>query len=50
MDKTLLEKPEHEIDPKQISIKDLILLAEAKEKISVSLHVYYGYIMRLIFA
>lgn len=34
VDKTLLEKPEHEIDPKQISIKDLILLAEAKEKIS----------------
>ncbi|KAH7682805.1 SANT/Myb domain-containing protein [Dioscorea alata] len=34
VDKTLLEKPENEIDPKRISIKDLILLAEAKEKIS----------------
>lgn len=48
MDKTLLEKPENEIDPKRISIKDLILLAEAKEKISVSLHIYHGYITHLV--
>ncbi|KAJ0989051.1 hypothetical protein J5N97_007407 [Dioscorea zingiberensis] len=34
VDKTLLEKADHEIDPRQIVIKDLILLAEAKERIS----------------
>ncbi|WOK97723.1 hypothetical protein Cni_G06431 [Canna indica] len=32
--KVLLQTPEDEIDPRQISIKDLIMLAEAKERIS----------------
>ncbi|KAJ6811229.1 uncharacterized protein M6B38_154425 [Iris pallida] len=34
VDKALLEMPEEEIDPRQLKIKDLIMLAEAKERIS----------------
>lgn len=35
MNKNLLQTPEDEIDLRQICIKDLIMLAEAKEHISV---------------
>ncbi|WOL12540.1 hypothetical protein Cni_G21307 [Canna indica] len=34
VNKVLLQTPEDELDPRQISIKDLIMLAEAKERIS----------------
>ncbi|WOL06370.1 hypothetical protein Cni_G15104 [Canna indica] len=34
VNKVLLQTPEDELDPRQISIKDLIMLAEAKEGIS----------------
>jgi hypothetical protein len=35
VDKALLETPEDEIDPKKLPIKDLILLAEHKERLAV---------------
>lgn len=35
MDKTLLEAPEDEIDYSKVPIKDLILLAEHKERLAV---------------
>lgn len=35
MDKVLLETPEDEIDPQRLPIKDLILLAEYKERLAV---------------
>ncbi|WOK95817.1 hypothetical protein Cni_G18229 [Canna indica] len=34
VNKVLVQTPEDELDPRQISIKDLIMLAEAKEGIS----------------
>ncbi|CAL9082177.1 unnamed protein product [Musa textilis] len=34
VNKVLLQTPEDEIDPRQISIRDLIMLAEAKERIA----------------
>ena len=40
MDKVLLETPEDEIDERKLRIKDLILLAEARERMSVSLHLF----------
>ncbi|KAI3989891.1 hypothetical protein MKX01_040861 [Papaver californicum] len=33
VDKILLETPDHEIDPRKLTLKDLILLAEAKERL-----------------
>ena len=36
MDKDLLEKPEYELDRRQIVIRQLILLGEAKERAAVS--------------
>lgn len=35
VDKALLETPEDEIDPQRLPIKDLILLAEHKERLAV---------------
>lgn len=35
VDKALLETPEEEIDPQRLPIKDLILLAEHKERLAV---------------
>ncbi len=35
VDKILLETPEDEIDPRKLPIKDLILLAEHKERLAV---------------
>jgi hypothetical protein len=42
VDPSLLEVPENEINPRQISIRNLILLAEAKEKkwVLFSFHLY----------
>ncbi|KAI3959059.1 hypothetical protein MKX01_023735 [Papaver californicum] len=36
VDKVLLETPEHEINPRKLILKDLILLAEAKERLLVA--------------
>lgn len=36
MEKALLDTPEDEIDPQRLPIKDLILLAEHRERIAVS--------------
>lgn len=37
VDKVLLETPDEDINPMKLKIKDLIMLAEAKERIAVSL-------------
>lgn len=50
VDKKLLETPDDEIDERRIPIKDLILLSEARERMSVSLHVYktfYFYVLNI---
>lgn len=40
MDKALLDMPEDEIDPQRLPIKDLILLAEHRERMAVYLHLF----------
>lgn len=40
MNKDLLDMPEDEIDPQKLSIKDLILLAEYRERLAVYMLLY----------